>query len=72
MAVTGPQNGRDDFMFPVYSSPLPLFRLLWAPALSNAGERATVAPYFRAAAEARLGHADKVWEWMEKSADQIR
>ena len=27
-------------------------------------------PYFIAAAEARLGHADKTWEWMEKSADQ--
>jgi TolB-like protein/DNA-binding winged helix-turn-helix (wHTH) protein/Flp pilus assembly protein TadD len=38
--------------------------------LHSSGERAAVAPYFIAAAEARLGHADKVWEWMEKSADQ--
>jgi len=28
------------------------------------------APYDNALAEARLGHAGKVWEWMEKSADQ--
>jgi TolB-like protein/DNA-binding winged helix-turn-helix (wHTH) protein/Tfp pilus assembly protein PilF len=27
-------------------------------------------PYFLAVAEARLGNADRVWEWMEKSADQ--
>jgi tetratricopeptide (TPR) repeat protein len=27
-------------------------------------------PYYMALAEARLGHADKAWEWMEKSADQ--
>src|SRR6516225_850195 len=26
--------------------------------------------YEMALAEARLGHADKAWEWMEKSADQ--
>lgn len=38
--------------------------------LHSSGERATVKPYLIAAAEARLGHADKTWEWMEKSADQ--
>jgi TolB-like protein/DNA-binding winged helix-turn-helix (wHTH) protein len=27
-------------------------------------------PYFMAVAEARVGRADKAWEWMEKSADE--
>jgi len=27
-------------------------------------------PYVLALAEARLGHADKTWEWMEKAADE--
>jgi TolB-like protein len=34
------------------------------------GPRAEVNPYYMATAEARLGHADKAWNWMEKSADQ--
>lgn len=34
----------------------------------SSGKGAT--PYFIAAAEARVGHADKAWEWMEKSADE--
>ena len=35
--------------------------------LTRSGHRAS---YDMALAQARLGHADKVWEWMEKSADQ--
>ncbi len=35
-----------------------------------AGKHANVEPYFTAVAEARLGHMDKAWEWMKKSADQ--
>jgi TolB-like protein/DNA-binding winged helix-turn-helix (wHTH) protein/Tfp pilus assembly protein PilF len=35
-----------------------------------ADKRANVEPYFTAVNEARLGHVDKAWEWMEKSADQ--
>jgi TolB-like protein/DNA-binding winged helix-turn-helix (wHTH) protein len=35
-----------------------------------ADKHANVEPYFTAVAEARLGHVDKAWEWMEKSADQ--
>jgi serine/threonine-protein kinase len=35
--------------------------------IARSGHRA---PYDNALAEARLDHADKVWEWMEKSADQ--
>jgi TolB-like protein len=38
--------------------------------LHSSGENSAVEPYFMAAAEARLGHADKVWERMERSADQ--
>jgi TolB-like protein/DNA-binding winged helix-turn-helix (wHTH) protein/tetratricopeptide (TPR) repeat protein len=29
-----------------------------------------ISPYYLALAEARVGHADKAWEWMEKSADE--
>jgi TolB-like protein/DNA-binding winged helix-turn-helix (wHTH) protein/Flp pilus assembly protein TadD len=29
-----------------------------------------ISPYYLALAEARMGHADKAWEWMEKSADE--
>ena len=35
--------------------------------VTRSGNRAS---YENALAEARLGHADKAWEWMEKSADQ--
>jgi tetratricopeptide (TPR) repeat protein len=38
--------------------------------LHSSGEGDGATPYFMAIAEARLGHADKAWEWMEKSADQ--
>lgn len=38
--------------------------------LHASGKPVIVAPYFIAVAEARLGHADRAWEWMEKSADQ--
>jgi TolB-like protein/DNA-binding winged helix-turn-helix (wHTH) protein len=38
--------------------------------LHSSGPQPTTQPYFLALAEARLGHADKVWAWMQKSADQ--
>jgi TolB-like protein/DNA-binding winged helix-turn-helix (wHTH) protein len=38
--------------------------------LHSSGKRAAVSPYVIAVAEARLGHSDKAWKWMEKSADQ--
>lgn len=38
--------------------------------LYSSGRQDFATPYFVAAAEARLGHADKAWGWMEKSADQ--
>jgi TolB-like protein/DNA-binding winged helix-turn-helix (wHTH) protein/Tfp pilus assembly protein PilF len=44
----------------------------WAARLQQrlADKSANAEPYFTAVTEARLGHMDKAWEWMEKSADQ--
>jgi TolB-like protein/DNA-binding winged helix-turn-helix (wHTH) protein/Tfp pilus assembly protein PilF len=44
----------------------------WAVRLQQrlADKRANAEPYFTAVTEARLGHMDVAWDWMEKSADQ--